>query len=96
MNTPIRDFFQKCKDKQKNDEDIKNAPGIDFICDFRERITFHIISKTSIPMIFGQGQTEYFFELDDEDIEYFQNKYRKKLEQEKELNITEIKNSYKL
>ena len=96
MKTLIRDFFKKCRDKQKNDEEIKNNPDVDFICDFRERITFHIISKTSIPMVLGSAQTECFFELDDEDIEYFQNKYHKKLEQEKELNITEIKNSYKL
>ena len=95
MNTPIRDFFKKCRDKQKNDEDIKNDLGINLICDFRERITFHIVSKTSIPRAISPFP-EYFFELDDEDIEYFKNKYHKKLEQEKESNITEIKNSYKL
>ena len=96
MNSSIRDFFQKCKDKQKKDEDIKNNTNVDFLYDYRERIAFYIISKTSIPMILGRWQTECFFELDDEDIEYFKNKYNKKLEQEKESNITEIKNSYKL
>lgn len=96
MDTGIRDFCVKYKEKLKNDKDIKENQ-LDYSRDFRDRISFNVNMYTSHPNImwsFGyNGQN--LFTLDSEDLEYLYNKYSKKIEAEMEQNIVKVKDRYK-
>ena len=96
MDTGIRDFCVKYKEKLKNDKDIKENQ-LDFSTDFRDRISFNVNMYISCPNTmrgFGyNGQN--LFTLDAEDLEYLYKKYSKKIEAEMEQNIAKVKDSYK-
>ena len=96
MDTKIRDFCIKYKEKLKTDKDIKENK-LDACDDFRDRINFNLNIYISSPREMGiqmhNGQN--LFRLDSEDLEYLYEKYSKKLNTEMNENITEIKDSYK-
>jgi len=96
MDTGIRDFCVKYKEKLKNDKDIKEN-RLDFSTDFRDRISFNVNMYISCPNTmrgFGyNGQN--LFTLDAEDLEYLYKKYSKKMVAEMEQNIAKVKDSYK-
>lgn len=96
METGIRDFCINYKKKLKNDKDIKENQ-IDFLYDYRERINFslnmNVTYPSSLPSWQYDGQN--LFRLDEDDLEYLYKKYSKKILDEMEQNISEIKDRYK-
>lgn len=96
MDTGIRDFCVKYNEKLKNDKDIKDNK-LDFLRDFRDRISFKVNMYTSCPNIMWSSgyNGQNLFTLDDEDLEYLYKKYSKKIEAEMEQNVAKVKNSYK-
>ena len=96
METGIKDFCIKYKEKLKNDKDIKENQK-DFLCDYRERINFnlniHVTRPNSLWEMPHNGQK--LFRLDEDDLEYLYKKYSKKIHEEMEQNISEIKDRYK-
>ena len=96
MDTGIRDFCVKYKEKLKNDKDIKENQ-LDFFSDSIDRINFNLNMYVSCPYrmwSFGYNE-ENLFTLDAEDLEYLNKKYSKKIEDEMEQNIAKVKDSYK-
>jgi len=96
MDTGIRDFCVKYKEKLKNDKDIKETQ-LDFFRDFRDRISFNVNMYTSCPNTmwsFGYNR-QNLFTLDSEDLKYLYDKYSKKIEAELKENVAKVKESYK-
>ena len=99
MNTPVRDFCKKYKEKSVNDAHIKKLLGsgadpLEAIYDRSESINFYVISMTTIPFSMSNGR-EVFFQLDEEDLKYLYDKYYKQIEEEMLNNIEEVRESYK-
>lgn len=95
MKTGYRDFCEKHNEKIANDADIKENESTKFT-DFRKRIGFSVNIKESSPgtmWIFGYSGDDLFV-LDAEDLEYLYNKYSRKVQEEMDKNIEDIKNSY--
>ncbi len=95
MDTEIRDFLVKYKEKLKNDKDIKERK-LSFLDDYRDRIKFRLNLYVSTPGSYcfvNNGTT--LFTLDEEDLEYLHKKYSKKAVDEMKQNISEIEGSYK-
>ena len=95
MNTDYKKFCELRKEKISNDKDIAENE-IDANIDLRKRISFRLNVHEYLPRII----TNYYhgiplFELDDEDLEYFYNKYSKKLRDEMNEKIDSIKKDYK-
>lgn len=96
MDTKILEFCNKYKEKKENDEYIKNNPEPPKVYnDSRARIQFTIAVIEHIPAMFGGNCPNTLFALDDEDLEYLYNKYSKRLQDEMNQNIEEIKEKYK-
>lgn len=96
MGKEINEFCQAVIKKTKNDKLIKEEK-LDWQYDYRERISFGLIIMEKAPGIQLLGFTGYYpkITLDQEDIDYFYNKYSKKLDAELEKNIKELKQQYK-
>lgn len=96
METGIRDFCINYKKKLKNDKDIKENQ-IDFLYDCRERINFNLNMYVTCPNSHPTWQYngQNLFRLDEDDLEYLYKKYSKKILDEMEQNISEIKDRYK-
>lgn len=96
MNTGLRDFLIKYKEKLANDKDIKENQ-LDFTSDTRERISFNVsVSSTCPNRYFSlRDNRENLFRLDDEDLEYLYHKYSKRIKSEMEQNIEKVRDSYK-
>lgn len=100
MNNEIQTFCSKYLLKVKNDSEIKEKPMDqigDWTMDFRERISFRVHYYTYIPggSIIGRPDMPTIT-LDEEDLKYLHNKYSKKLNDELEKNIEELKKKYNI
>ncbi len=95
MSEDMKNFCIKYKEKLKNDKDIKENKK-DWLDDYRDRISFKLSVRRSHPHIsFIRGSSdEPLFILDSEDLEYLYNKYSKKVVEELEQNIKELKQDY--
>ena len=97
MNTEIKDFCKKYKQKLVNDEDIKKNKQ-DTLTDCRDRIKFKVHQFEDAPGYYRANYMGYsgssLFELDAEDLQYLYNKYSKKLEAEMNRNIEKVKQEY--
>lgn len=96
MNTAIRDFCIKYRQKLNLDKDIEENPPIWFFDDRRDRIEFrlNVYAKSPSGIVLGYDNGRNLFKLDDEDLQYLYDKYSKKIEQEKKENISEIEKMY--
>ena len=93
MKTGIRDFCIIYKEKLKNDKNIKKNK-LDFFSDNGGGINFNIniqVSWLNMKWTYKRN----LFRLDEEDLEYLYKKYSKKIKDEMEQNIAEIKDIYK-
>ena len=96
MDTPIKDFCEKYKEKLKNDKDIAQRE-LDHWVDYRDRISFYVLEYGCCPGAYRIGSGYMgttMFQLDKEDLEYLYNKYSKKVRQEMKERIEEIKEDY--
>ena len=92
MDTKINQFCKKYLEKLKNDKDIAEVK-LDFFEDYRERIGFCITehSKTPNCHYLGMYNGSNLFFLDEEDLKYLYEKYSKKLQDEMNKNIEQVK-----
>lgn len=95
MNTKINQFCKKYLEKLKNDKDIA-ATEVDLFKDYRERINFCITeySKTPNCHYLGTYSGSNLFFLDEDDLKYLYEKYSKKLQDEMNKNIEQVKQMY--
>jgi len=97
MDTVIRNFCKKYKEKLYNDKDIKENKT-SFVNDYRDRINFYVLERTNNPNTYyigGVYHGDTLFCLDEEDLKYLYNKYSKKIKEERDKNIEDIKEEYK-
>ena len=96
MKTGVRDFCKAVLKKVKNDKDIEENPVEILWADCRDRISFGVCIIKSAPGIQILGFRKHFPDLilDQEDIDYLYNKYSKKLTEEMEDNIKDLKKGY--
>lgn len=96
MKTSIKDFCKKYEEKLINDKDIAERE-MKRMYDLRDRITFRVNVLSICPSIM-KSFIEYggntLFDLDEEDLKYLYNKYSKKIKEEMQENISEIKKMY--
>lgn len=93
MQTGIRDFLVKYKEKLTTEKYIRENP-LDKSIYFKSKITFKINVYDSSGILVGYTGGN-LFELDEEDLKYLYNKYSKGVEAEMMKNIEEVKNNYK-
>lgn len=94
MDTKFNEFCKKYLLKLKNDKDIEEVE-LDLYQDYRERISFYITEFSYTPNSHYLGENgSISFSLDKEDLKYFYDKYSKKLEDEMNKNIEQIKQMY--
>jgi hypothetical protein len=94
MKTGIKEFCIKLNEKIETDKDIKENK-LDFFKDYRNRINFYVNLKIINPHTLGLFDLgTNLFMLDSEDLEYLHNKYSKKIKEEMNFNIEEVKKSY--
>jgi uncharacterized protein YneR len=97
MDTRIVTFCNNYLEKLKADKDIAENQ-IEVFEDYRDRIGFSVHVHRSCPNIryLGQGQSGYgLFFLDNDDLKYLYDKYSKKVDEEMQRNIDEVKQVYK-
>lgn len=95
-NTNYKEFIKAYHKKIKNDKDREDS-FISPMDDTREKIAFQLTYSSHTPAYSGL-RTDYgkvLMTLDQEDIDYFYNKYKNRLEEEMRGKIDEIKNEYK-
>lgn len=93
--TEIRDFLKLYDKKLVTDEDIKTNKIDYFFNDYRDRIKFRLNVYISNPnMLLFDYHGETLFELDSEDLEYLKTKYSKKICEEFNHNLAELKKEY--
>jgi len=93
----IIDFIKKYKERNKNQEIIKNRKPLnshEMISDYVNRINFHLCYSAYCPATIHFGGPRYteLLELDEEDIQYLINKYSRKLNKELQETINESTN----
>ncbi len=96
MKTGIIDFCKKYEEKLINDKDIAERE-MKRMDDLRDRITFRVNVLSICPAImkiFIEYGGNTLFDLDEEDLKYLYNKYSKKIKEEMQENISEIKKMY--
>ena len=97
METSIKDFCDDYLKKLQNDKDIEANP-IDWYQDARDRISFRVYKTDFCPMVRPRFMFEYCGEpsitLDNEDLKYLYDKYSKKLQEEMNENIENVKALY--
>ncbi len=97
METGIKDFLVKYKEKLENDNDIKENE-LSVLKDNRERIVFSLTMRSSCPSltdIWTHSDAPGLFILDEEDLEYLYKKYCEKVEDELKQNTLGLHESYK-
>lgn len=95
MDTKIHQFCKKYLEKLKNDKDIAEVK-LDYVQDLRERIGFCVTEYSHTPGCYHLGlyHGNNLFFLDEEDLKYLHDKYSKKLQDEMNKNVDEIKKLY--
>lgn len=96
MKTPYKNFIAWYNKKKEYDKDIAEKPK-DVYNDGRPRIKFHLAYSSVTPFPASGIDTSWLhslFVLDDEDIEYFRDKYQAKLDEELQEKIEELKREY--
>lgn len=91
----LLEFKKKVKEKIKNDEILKNVLDKTslWISSSIERTEFKLYCTTYTPFQFDRNNTPVI-DLDEEDLEYFKNKYFKKLDEELNNKISDLKKQY--
>lgn len=97
MDTRIQEFCSIYKKKLNNDKDIAEKP-LEFLSDYRDRIIFYVSYNTHSPASPGSlfNLNTSIMRLDEEDLKYLYDKYSKKLKEEMDKNINELKDKYNL
>lgn len=87
-------FCKSYQEKLKNDKDIKETK-VPFWQDYRKRISLVVNLVESTPFITTLPRSgRALFTLDEEDLNYFWNKYSKYLEEELFLEIENLQKKY--
>ena len=92
MNVEISEFCTYYKNKKINDKDIEENK-LHPTDDTRDRITFGLSVHISCPMVFVPNR-KTLFKIDDEDLEYLYNKYSKKIDEEMNKNLDDVRRFY--
>lgn len=88
----IKEFCEAYKEHLEIEESFKTLD----VCDIQirgGRFYFTLVANRTGYGIMSKGDS--LINLDNEDLEYLYNKYSKKLKEEMEFNIANIKNEYK-
>ena len=95
MDNTINQFCKKYFEKLKNDKDIEEVK-LDYLYDYRERIGFYVTEYTFTPHCYytGINTGNRLFVLDDEDLKYLHDKYSKRLQDEMNKNLEQIRQMY--
>lgn len=96
MNTGINRFckkyLMKLEDAKKQlEEKTANITSPFFT---KETIDFKVCLNVSYPLAYVGGNDISLFTLDEDDLKYLYDKYSKKLQEEMERNIEEVKKMY--
>jgi hypothetical protein len=99
MNKGYLEFCNKYKKKLVNDKEIseRKEGKVEPYDDITDRINFRVNMTRAAPgyEVLGINNGDDFFILDQEDLDYLYAKYSKRLNEEMEKNIQEVRDQYK-